>query len=418
MRQLMRRYFTTPLLTKMGIGFAIGVAIGLIFGPSAAFIQPLGELFLRLLQMVVVPLIFFTLVVGASAVAPAQLGRLGGKALGYYLLTSTFAVGLGLGLAWLVQPGRGLTIAEEATEAPEPLSLVDFVLGLVPTNPFAALSAGQILPMITFAVIIGIALATLRHSEDPAKSESGQMIYRLFQGGSELMFLVVRGVLEYAPIGVAALIANTLGTTGIAGLIPLARLTGVLFAGILLQFVVYALLLRLLNVNLKHFITALIEPLTTALVTRSSNATLPVSMRAAEKMGVSESVYSLTLPLGATINMDGLAIYMGATVVFAANIAGVELTFSQILGVVLTGVLGSIGAAGIPSGGLLVLSLALTQAGLPLGAIALVAGIDAILDMARTACNITGDLVGTKAIASTEKNLPTGEIVPEVAGPI
>ncbi|HEY8498908.1 MAG TPA: dicarboxylate/amino acid:cation symporter, partial [Limnochordales bacterium] len=237
------------------------------------------------------------------------------------------------------------------------------------------------------------------------KGRLSEAILGVVRGLNEVTFLLVRGVLEYAPVGVFALIAVTLGRTGLAALVPLAKLTGVVYGGIALQIGLYVLLLALFGVSQRRFWSVAQDPMLMAFVTRSSNGTLPVTMQAAERLGIKESLYGFSLPLGATINMDGTALYIGASVVFVANVAGVDLTLAQLLGVILTGVLASIGTAGVPGAGLIMLSLAITQAGLPMAPVGLVAGIDAILDMIRTMCNVTGDLVGTQIVARTEPGM-------------
>ncbi|TCJ16186.1 dicarboxylate/amino acid:cation symporter [Rubrobacter taiwanensis] len=405
-RSLLRRYLDFPLIWKLFIALVLGAAAGLILGPRAEVLQPLGDLFLRLLQMLIVPLVLFTLVVGVSSIGPARLGRIGGKVFLYYMLTSVVAITLGIALALFVRPGGGLSMPGAAGEEPaEAPPIGETLLNIVPENPFAAMVEGNVLAVIFFAVLVGLALGAMQSSADERLRELAGLARRLFDAGAEVMFLIVRGVLEYAPVGVFALIAVTLGEVGAEALLPLARLTGVVYGGVALQIGFYALLLLLFGVSLRRFFLAAREPMLTAFVTRSSSGTLPVSIRAAESMGVRKGVHGFSLPFGATVNMDGTALYVGAAVVFVAGVSGVELGFGQLLGVVLVGVLASIGTAGVPGAGLIMLSLAITQAGLPFAAVALVAGIDAILDMARTMCNVTGDLTGTRLVAQTEEGM-------------
>ena len=413
MESFWQRYFRFPIIWKVLIGFVLGAVVGLLVGPPIQVVQPLGTLFLRLLQMLVMPLVFFTLIQGAASIRPSRLGRAGIKILLYYLLTSLVAVTLGVLLALAVQPGLGLSMPEQGAEPRMPPPLSQVLLNIVPTNPFAALAQGDVLAVIFFALVVGIALGVLRHSGDAEKGRLSEAILGVVRGLNEVTFLLVRGVLEYAPVGVFALIAVTLGRTGLAALVPLAKLTGVVYGGIALQIGLYVLLLALFGVSQRRFWSVAQDPMLMAFVTRSSNGTLPVTMQAAERLGIKESLYGFSLPLGATINMDGTALYIGASVVFVANVAGVDLTLAQLLGVILTGVLASIGTAGVPGAGLIMLSLAITQAGLPMAPVGLVAGIDAILDMIRTMCNVTGDLVGTQIVARTEPGmLEVGEAVP------
>jgi Na+/H+-dicarboxylate symporter len=385
-------------------------------GPPITAIEPLGDLFLRLLQMLIVPIVLFTLVVGVSSISPRQFGKIGSKVIGFYLVTSVVAITIGLLLAMVVQPGTGLSLPEEDSEGPEEAPPVtETLLNIVPENPIAAMAEENVLAIVFFATIVGIALGMMRYSDSDRLRELSEHARRLFEAGTEIIFLIVRGVLEYAPIGVFALIAVTFAETGVEAIVPLATLTGVVYGGVVLMIVFYALLLILFGASLRRFFFEAKEPMATAYVTRSSSGTLPVSTQAAARMGVKEGVYGFSLPTGATVNMDGTALYVGAAVVFVANVAGVDLSFGQIIGVVLVGVLASIGTAGVPSAGLIMLSLAITQAGLPFAAVALVAGIDAILDMARTMCNVTGDLTGTRLIAQTEEGMleePGGAVAP------
>lgn len=409
-------YFRFPLIWKIAIGFVLGAIVGLIVGPPIAVIQPFGALFLRLLQMLVVPLIFFTLVVGAASVSPARLGRVGGKIIIYYLITSAVAITLGVLIALAVQPGSGLLMPEEAPEARTPPALSQVLLNIVPTNPFQALAGGDVLAVIFFALIVGLAVAAMSSSGQPQVKEQAGLLLRLAQGASEIMFRIVRGVLEYAPFGVFALIAVTLGNVGVRALLPLGKLTAVVYGGIALQIGFYILLLALFRQGIRRFFSAAQDPMVTAFVTRSSNGTLPITMRAAERLGISESVYGFTLPMGATVNMDGTALYIGASVIFVANVAGADLSVGQLVGVIVAGTLASIGTAGVPGAGLIMLSLAITQAGLPMGPVALVAGIDAILDMVRTMCNVTGDLVGTQLVAASEGDISAETQTQTLAG--
>lgn len=420
-RSWWRRYLEFPLIWKFAIALVLGAIAGLVVGPPITVIEPLGELFLRLLQMLIVPIVLFTLVVGISSISPAQFGKIGGKVIVYYLITSVVAITLGLLLALAVQPGTGLSMpgggGEEPEEAPP---VTETLLNVVPENPIAAMAEGNVLAIVFFAIIVGIALGVMQHADSERLRELSELARRLFEAGTEVIFLIVRGVLEYAPIGVFALIAVAFAETGVEAIVPLAKLTGVVYGGVALMIAFYALLLILFGASIRRFFFEAKEPMVTAYVTRSSSGTLPVSTQAAERMGVKEGVYGFSLPTGATVNMDGTALYVGASVVFVANVAGVDLSLGQIIGVVLVGVLASIGTAGVPGAGLIMLSLAITQAGLPFAAVALVAGIDAILDMARTMCNVTGDLTGTRVIAQTEEGMleePKGEEVAGATGP-
>jgi Na+/H+-dicarboxylate symporter len=410
----------------LAAGAAVGLAISAAGGPAWTLpvLSTLGEIFLRLLQMLVFPLIITTLIAGVVSISPQRLGRIGLKVFAFYLLTSALAITIGLSVALMISPGSGLGMPEDdAAEGAEVPAISETLLNIVPANPFQALVEGNVLGIMFAAIAFGLALTFMVNSGEHRVREMGIFLRRGVDSAVELVFKVVKGVLEYAPIGVFALIAVVLAETGVDAVGPLLQLTGAVYGSIIVMILVYTVLLLLFRAGVARFFAAAKEPMLTAFVTRSSSGTLPVSTRAAEKMGVKEGVYGFTLPLGATVNMDGTAIYVGAATVFVANVAGVELTVAQLATVVLTGVLASIGTAGVPGAGLIMLTMAVTSVGLPMAPVALVAGIDAILDMARTMCNITGDLTGTRIIAGTEEGMfsePDGSGTagtPEDAGP-
>lgn len=405
-RSLWRRYLDIPLIWKLAVALVLGVVAGLAVGEPITVIEPLGDIFLRLLSMLVMPLILLTLVSGVASVSPTTLGRIGGKAFIYYLVTTAFAMAAGIGLALLISPGAGLTLdgTEEVEEQSAP-PLSQVLTDIVPENIFSALADGRVLAVMFFALVAGVALAFLQDSGEERLSSLAADLRRVVDGGVELVFLIIRGVLQYSPIGVFALIAVVVGETGADALLPLAKLTGVVYGGIAVQIVVYTVILLLFRAPIGRFFRAAKEPMLTGFVTRSSSGTLPVTSQAAEKLGVGKGVYSFTLPLGATINMDGTAIYVGAATVFVADVTGAQLTLAQLATVAAVGVLASVGTAGVPGAGLIMLTMAVTSAGLPMGPVALVAGIDAILDMGRTVCNVTGDLTGTRVIAKSEKGM-------------
>lgn len=418
---LLKSYLEYPILRKILIGLILGAVYGLIVGgighPGAATaIKPLGDLFVRLLKMLVMPIILASLVVGAASISPARLGRVGVKIVVYYLITSAFAVSIGLIMANLFKPGLGLELGTgegKAIEATAP-SLVDTLLNIVPKNPFGALSSGAVLPTIFFAIILGIALSYLMTSENERIRNSATTLYNAFDGLAEAMYKIVRGVMQYAPIGVFALIAYIMAVYGPKVVGPLAKVTFAVYLGLIIQIVVvYGILLKVFGLDLIKFLNKAKDAMITAFVTRSSSGTLPVTMRVAEEnMGAPRSIYSFTLPLGATINMDGTALYQGVCAMFIAFAIGQPLPFSQQLVIVLTAVLASIGTAGVPGAGAIMLAMVLESVGLSLEpgtavalAYAMILGIDAILDMGRTMVNVTGDLAGTTIVTKTEGEL-------------
>ena len=409
---LLRRYLHIPLIWKMAVALVAGVVAGLVINAAGVqeralpVLDPLGEIFLNLLQMLIFPLIITTLIVGVTSISPQRLGRIGLKVFAFYLITSAFSITVGLGLALVLSPGAGLSMPGQAEEeAAEVPSVVQTLVGVVPANPFQALVQGNVLAIMFLALVFGLALTYMMNSDDERAQELGLFLRKGTDAAADLVFRVVRGVLEYAPVGVFALIAAVLADTGAEAIGPLLQLTGVVYGSVVLMVVVYALILLLFRAPLGRFFGAAKDPMVTAFVTRSSSGTLPVSTAAARRMGVREGVYGFSLPLGATVNMDGTAIYVGAATVFVANIAGQSLSVGELATVVLVGVLASIGTAGVPGAGLVMLTMATTSVGLPMAPVALVAGIDALLDMARTMCNVTGDLVVTRVVASTEKGM-------------
>lgn len=413
---IMDWYFKSNLLIRILLGLVLGAIVGVIAGPSIVWINPLGDLFVRLLKMIVMPVIIFSLVVGSASISPARLGRVGIKIIIFYLLTSAFAVAVGLLAGNIFRPGLGMALgAGEAAgrELVRP-SLINTLLNIVPKNPFSSIASGAVLPTIFFAIIFGIGLSYLKISKNERIKKAGNAVFDFVDGAAEVMYLVVRWVLQYAPIGVFALIAVVFGKQGARAIGPLGMVTLAVYSALIVHLVVvYGGLLSIFKINFFKFLGGAREAMLTAFVTRSSSGTLPVTMRCAEEnLGVSRNVFSFTLPLGATINMDGTAIYQGVCAIFIGFAIGMPLSLNQQLIVILTAVLASIGTAGVPGAGAIMLLLVLDSIGLPVeagtpvaAAYAMILGIDAILDMGRTSVNVTGDLSCTTIVAKTEKEL-------------
>lgn len=404
MSAIWRYYRDTSFMVKMTIGFLLGIIVGIIFGTSAEVLAPLGDLFLRLLNLIVIPLIIFTLISAVINLNPKKLGRIGGKVLIFYIFSTAVAIIFGLVIALMISPGLGLSLPDAEVDVPENPSFVETLLEIVPENIFFALSDADILGLIFVSVVFGFAVSSMVHSEEERFKKMGDLLHNITDSLSEMTFRVLNGILHYAPIGIFGIAANAIGSQGLQTLLSLGKLTGAIYIAIALQFIlVYILFLRLFGVRVIQFFRDTKEAITTAFMTTSSLGTLPLSLQSAKKAGISDEVASFSLPLGATVNMDGAAIRLGASVVFAANIMGLELSFATILGIIVTGTLASVGTAGVPGAGLIALSIVLTQAGLPIEVVALVAGVDAILGMGATACNVTGDLVGAAIVDKTEK---------------
>jgi len=391
------------LFQKILIGFIIGIILGAIWGPGISWIQPIGTIFLNLLKMLIVPLIFSSLVVGVSSIAePKKLGRVAGKTIAYYLITTAVAIIIGLLIGNILQPGAGMNLVLEGTaqEAAKAPSLIDTLINLIPTNPIGAMAQGTILQVIVFALFFGYAMTRA--------GEKGKAVLTFFEGFAETMYKLTGIVMEFAPYGVLALIAVTVGKHGLSVLIPFAKLILAVYLGVIIHaVVVYSGMLSLVaKMSPLKFFKGFAEATLLAFTTCSSSGTLPVSMRAAqENLGVSPTIASFVLPLGATVNMDGTALYQGICALFVAQAYGIHLGLGGQLTILLTALLASIGTAGVPGAGLVMLSMVLTSVGLPLEGVALIAGIDRILDMARTAINVTGDGACAVVVAKTEGEL-------------
>jgi len=395
------------LITQIFIAFIIAIILGVIFGKSIDVIKPLGDLFLRLIKFIIAPLILSTLVVGiASTGDPKQLGRMGIKTLTYYLITTALAVAIGLAVALAFSPGKGTdlqvdqTQAAEITKTEEAPGAIDTLLNVIPENPFQALAEANVLQIIFFALFIGFGITMI--------GEKAQPVYRFFEGFSEIMYKITGLIMKLAPIGILGLIAPVIGAYGLSVLMPLMKvILAVLVACIIHALLVYSGSVRIFaKMNPLTFFKGISPAAMVALSTASSAGTLPVTIQNVEdNLGVSKKISSFVLPLGATINMDGTAIYQGVSVIFIAQFFNLELTLMQLLTVILTTVLASIGTAGVPGAGLVMLTMVLSSVGLPIEGIALIAGIDRILDMLRTTVNIVGDASAAVVVAGSEKEL-------------
>lgn len=396
------------LTTKILLGLLAGIIVGLALGGNPAiattFIQPIGTLFINLIKMVIVPLVFSSLIVGASSVGDVKtLGRIGGKTVLYYLVTTAFAITIGLILGGAFQPGVGIDMTVKAAEtaAKEQPALIQTLLNIIPRNPLGGLVQGNMLQIIAFALFLGIGVTTL-------PDKKGKPFIDFFDSLAEVMYSITAFIMKLAPYGVFGLIAPVVANNGPSVLLPLIKVIIAVYLGCALHAIlVYAPAVKILaKVNPLKFFKGILPAAVTAYSTSSSSGTLPVSIKSVkENIGVSDKIASFVLPLGATINMDGTALYQGVCALFIAQAYGVELTFAQMATIVLTATLGSIGTAGVPGAGMIMLSIVLQSVGLPLEGVALVAGIDRVLDMARTSLNVIGDTSAATIIASTEGEL-------------
>lgn len=412
------------LYTKILIGLILGVVLGMTANlldlewlrQSLFFVEPVGQAFIKLITMVVIPLVAASLLVGTASLGDLRkLGRIGGKTVGFFLGTTAAAVGIGLGLSQLIKPGAGVTQEtrddlsaafvgeaegrlELAAEAP---SLLDTLMGIIPSNPIDAAASGDLLPMIFFVILFGAAISTLG-------DERRLPVIRVFQGINDGVMVIIRWLMRLAPYAVFALVGPIAARFGLDIMQALLVYVLVIALGMsILAFVLYAGLVQGLGkLNPVYFYRRAAAPALVALSTSSSSATLPVTMEAAEKkLGISKGVSSFVLPLGATINMAGTGLYQAVSVMFIAQLYGIPMDISKQLTIVLTATLASIGTAGVPAAGIIILIVVLQSVGLgPQAAagIALLLGIDRIPDMLRTSCNVLGDLVAASFVARSE----------------
>ncbi len=395
------------LTTKIFLGLFLGIIVGLLLTSNkdiaTTYIKPFGTLFLNLIKMIIVPLVFSSLVVGTASVGDIKsLGRIGGKTMAYYLITTAFAVILGLILGTVLVPGQGLSIPVNVeTTAQEAPSIIDTLLNVIPSNPLKGLVEGNMLQIIVFAIFLGIGATAVTE-------ELGKPFINFFNSLAEIMYKITELVMKFAPIGVFGLITPVVAENGPSVLLPLIKVIAAVYLGCVLHAaLVYSSLLKALaKFSPIKFFKGIAGPAITAYSTSSSSGTLPVTMKAAkENLGVSDKIASFVLPLGATVNMDGTALYQGVCALFIAQVYGLNLTIGQMITIVLTATLASIGTAGVPGAGMIMLTIVLESVGLPLEGIALIAGIDRVLDMARTCINVVGDLSAAVVVAKSEGEL-------------
>ena len=401
---MLQTWFATALWKRILLALVLGVIVGMIWGPGASSISWLGELFVRLIRMVVVPLVFVTLVSGVVAMGdPAKLGSLGAKTLAIYMLTTLAAIAIGLFFAAVLQPGVGVDLSAAAPSAvQEAIPLSERLLSIVPSNPIAALAEGNILAIIFFALLVGVSVLTI--------GEKGKPVAELMDSSSEMMLRITHWVMEVAPFGVFALIAAVAGTQGVAALLDVLTLAlAVVLACVIHVVVVHGVGIIKLSLGLSplNFFRGARDAMLVAFSTSSSSATLPISMSVAEEnLGIKPVVASTVLPLGATINMDGTALYVGIVSVFAAQAFGIDLSLADYAIVAGSTTLVSVGTAAVPGASLFLMAAVMGAIGITPEQIAVVIGFilpfDRPLDMLRTSVNICGDLSVSTAVANWE----------------
>jgi len=413
--KLLNSIMKMNLHTKILLGLILGIPVGLLLGPRAVFLKPIGDIFIRLIRMIVVPLVFASLLVGTASLGDVRkLGRIGIKTIAYYLCTTAVAITIGLVIGNLVQPGSTLdkstrdrlltSYREQAVErieiAKNKPSIMETLIKIVPSNPMESLAEANMLQIIFFALLLGISITLLPEAR-------GKPLLEFFDSISEAMIKMVHIVMKFAPIGVLALIAVVIGKFGTEILVSLLKYASAVIVGLAVHMtIVYSTAVRTFaHMSPIKFFRGIRQAQLIAFSTSSSNATLPVTMECAEEnLGVSEEVSSFVLPLGATINMDGTALYQGVAAVFIAQVYGLNLTLTDEITIVLMATLASIGAAGVPGIGVITLTMVLETLGLPLEGIALILGVDRILDMCRTTVNITGDASAAVIVSATERS--------------
>ena len=406
------------LTSKILLGLLLGFVFGLILKQvPEGFIKNtvlldrvlkvIGNGFTSAIKMMVVPLVFVSLVCGTSSMGDVKrLGRIGGKTMLFYLGTTAVAIIVSLFLGSTLKPGVGLDMSGIVTgdvTIGESKSIVDIILNIIPTNPIASLANGEMLQVIFFAMLLGIAMSIVGKKADPVRV--------VFESANEICMKMVNLIMLFAPYGVFALVCNTFATVGTDAIFALVKYISIVLLGLLIHVtIVYGGLFKIITrQKIKPFINKFSRVAAITFSTASSNASVPASLEIMEELGVSKSVRSFTIPMGATINMDGTAIMQGIAALFIAQIYQVDLGMNDMITIVLTATLASIGTAGVPGVGMIMLSMVLQSVGLPLEGIGLIMGVERIIDMFRTTVNVMGDNIVTLIIANSEKDLNLDE---------
>ncbi len=393
------------LWMKILIGMFVGLVVGSILGPKAELLKPIGQIFLNMISMLIIPLIFSSMAVGITSIRDTKkLGRVGMKTLALYLTTTAVAICIGLFFAYLIKPGVNVGFAsfKQVSEQSygELAGFSELILNIIPSNPFEAFTSGNILQVIVFAVFLGLAIQFTHKKYEP--------LLNFLESVSEVMYSLTNIVMKFAPIGVFAIMASVAGTFGLSVLIPLAKLLGTIYLASFVQFFVLftIILVFMCRLNPIPFFKGMVEAIIFAFSTSSSSATVPVTIHCAmHNLGVPKNIARFVIPLGSTINMNGTAIFQGIASVFVAQMYGIDLSLQSLIIIVVTATLSAIGTAGIPGAGFLILSMVLKSVGLPLEGLALIFAIDRLRDMVGTVVNIVGDAVVAVYIAKSEGEL-------------
>lgn len=398
------------LSVQIFASLVLSVIVGLFLGDSAVvpvktWIAPVGTMFINLIKMMIVPVVLCSLIVGMTSMGDMKkLGRIGIKTVAFYMVTTAIAIVIGFSVAGVIEPGVGMALpAEAAPKVKEAPSIMQVFVNMIPKNPIESMAKADILPVIVFALFIGAGIISVG-------GKKGALLINVFDSGAEVCYKVIAMIMRLAPIGVFCLLLPVVVQNGPKVLLPLLSVIMAMAVGSIIHAVlVYSGIAAAMgHMSPVKFFRGMAEAMVIAFTTCSSAGTLPVNMKnIQEKLGVKRDIASFILPLGATINMDGTALYMGVCSLFIANVYNIPLTVDQMMLIILTGTLASIGTAGVPGAGLIMLAMVLQSVGLPMEGLALVAGIDRVLDMFRTTLNITGDAAVAVAIDATEKTVPT-----------
>ena len=401
------------LAAKTFIGFGLGIVLGVIFGEKASIVKPLGTIFLNMIKMIVVPMVFFSITAGVAALSDIKkLRNIGVKVVGLYAITSAISVCIGLIMANVTNPGLGFDMSALASdsvyEAKEMPSVLDTIINAFPSNVFVSFTQGDMLPIIVFAIFVGVALIMM--------GEKGQKMAEGVQNLADVMYQITAIVMEFSPIGVCALLADSVGSYGLKVFGPLGKLILTVYASdVILVFLMYVPMVALLaRFPIGKWFKSIMKVWVVTASTTSSAGTLPVSTQVTnEDFGVSPELSSFSLPLGATINMNGGCIYYAAAIVMTAQIYGMNLTPGALVNIIISTVLVAMGCPGVPGGAIIMTTILLTNMGLPLEIVGLIAGIFRLIDMANTTFNVTGDIVTTMVVARSEgmmRDPATGEM--------
>ena len=390
------------LAAKTFIGFGLGIVIGLVFGEKATIVKPLGTIFLNMIKMIVVPMVFFSITAGVASLGDLKkLRNIGVKVVGLYALTSALCVGLGLIMANIINPGKGfdLTALSQSTDYEEQAmpSIIDTLIDMFPSNIFTSFTNTNMLQIIVFSVFLGVALIMM--------GKEGERLLAGVQSCANAMYKITAIVMEFSPIGVCALLADSVGAYGLKIFGPLGKLILTVYASdVILVVLMYIPMVALLaRFPVKKWLQGIWKVWVVTASTTSSSGSLPITTSVTnDEFGVSSELSSFSLPLGATINMNGGCIYYAAAIVMTAQIYGMNLTPSALLNIIISTVLVAMGCPGVPGGAIIMTTILLTNMGLPLEIVGLIAGIFRLIDMANTTFNVTGDVVTTMVVARSE----------------